>query len=207
MKGYKAFESDLTCRGYEFTTDETHTFDDEPILCEQGFHFCTTLEDIVKYYHQPDMRVFEIEATGIITDAEGDCSKRACSEIKLVKELSLDEVMLNITKSELAYRWARWIGNKDIMVNYITESEWAYKWAKCIGNKDIMINHVTESKWAYFWARDIGNEDIMINHVNESMWTYYWAYLIGNIDIMKSRVTEPYWIGQWNETFLNYHIL
>ena len=58
MKGYKAFESDLTCRGCQFTIDETHTFDGTPILCKQGFHFCTTLEDVVKYYCSPDMRVF-----------------------------------------------------------------------------------------------------------------------------------------------------
>ncbi len=42
------------------------------------------------------MRVFEIEATGIITDAKDGCSKRACSEIRLIKEISLNEVMLSI---------------------------------------------------------------------------------------------------------------
>ena len=100
MKGYKAFNQDLTCLDYQFTTDETHTFNDTPILCSKGFHFCTTLEDVVKYYHSPTMRVFEIEASGIITNAKSDCSKRACSEITLVKELTLDEVMLSITESE-----------------------------------------------------------------------------------------------------------
>ncbi len=65
MKGYKAFNPDLTCRGYQFTTDDIHTFDGTPILCEQGFHFCTTLEDVVKYYYEPDMRVFEIKAISV----------------------------------------------------------------------------------------------------------------------------------------------
>lgn len=37
MKGYKAFDKDLTCLGYQFTTDDAHTFDGKPILCEQGF--------------------------------------------------------------------------------------------------------------------------------------------------------------------------
>ena len=96
MKGYKAFNKDLTCRGYQFTTDNTHTFDGTPVLCSQGVHFCTDLQDIVKYYHQSNMRVFEIEASGIITDAKDGCSKRACSEIRLIKEISLNEVMLSI---------------------------------------------------------------------------------------------------------------
>ncbi len=184
MKGYKAFNQDLICIDYRFTTDKTHTFDGEPILCEQGFHFCTTLEDVVKYYHWPNMRVFEIEATGVITEAKVDCSKRACSEITLVKEISLDEVMLSITKSEPACWWALDIGNKDIMIDKINESKWAYFWAYYIGNKDIMISIVTESIWAYEWARWIGNQDIM-----------------------KPRVTEPFWIERWNDIFPNDKII
>ena len=183
MKGYKAFESNLTCLDYQFSTTQTHTFVSKPILCRQGFHFCTDLQDVVKYYHNPTMRVFEIEASGIITNAKEDCSKRACSEITLVKEISLDEVRLSITKPEPAYKWAKGIGNKDIMINKITESEWAYRWARDIGNKDIMKSRITESAWAYMWARDIGNQDIM-----------------------KSRVTESEWIEKWNNRFPNNEI-
>ncbi len=184
MKGYKAFNKNLTCLGYQFTIDEPHIFDDTPILCEQGFHFCTTLEDVVKYYCLSDMRVFEIEASGIITDAKDDCSKRACNEIRLVKEITLHEVMLSITKSQTAYEWAYYIGNRDIVISKIKESEWAYWWAAVIGNQDIMINKITDSKWAYWWARDIGNRDIM-----------------------KSRVTESEWIEKWNNIFSNDQIV
>jgi hypothetical protein len=97
------------------------------------------------------MRVFEIEASGSITDAKDDCSKRACSEIKLIKELSLDEVMLSITKSEIAYLWARWIGNRDVLINKVTDSEWAYKWTRWICNQDIMKSRVTEPQWINVW--------------------------------------------------------
>ncbi len=151
MKGYKAFNQDLTCRNYQFSTAQTHTFDGKPILCRLGFHFCTDLQDVVKYYHNPNMRVFEIEASGIITDAKYDCTKRACSEIRLVKEISLDEVMLSITESEPAYKWARDIGNKNIMINHITESEWVFYWAKNIGNRDIMKSRITGPKWVGIW--------------------------------------------------------
>ena len=229
MKGYKAFESNLTCLDYQFSTTQTHTFVSKPILCRQGFHYCTDLQDVVKYYHNPTMRVFEIEATGSITDAKSDCSKRACSEITLVKEISLDEVRLSITKPEPAYKWAKGIGNKDIMINKITESEWAYwwardignqgimidrisepeyayYWAKNIGNRDILINRITGSEWAYGWARDIGNKYIMKSRITESEWAYMWARDIGNQDIMKSRVTESEWIEKWNNRFPNNEI-
>ena len=168
MKGYKAFNNDLTCLGYQFSIDEPRIFDGKPILCRQGSHFCTDLQDIVKYYSSPTMRVFEIEASGIITNAKDDCSKRACSEIRLIKEISLDEVMLSITKSEPAYYWAYYIGNRDIMIDRITESKCAYWWARDMGNIDIMIKHITESEWAYWRARWNGNEDIMINYITVS---------------------------------------
>jgi len=226
MIGYKAFNNDLTCLGYQFTIDEPHVFDGTPILCKQGFHFCSTLEDVVKYYNSPNMRVFEIEASGVITDAKDNCSNRACSEIRLVKEISLDEVMLSITKSEPAYYWAKGIGNKDIMINHIKDSEWAFRWAyyicnqdtmikhiteskyayywaSNIGNKDIMIDRITESEWAFYWAGNIGNEDIMINHITDSEYAFYWAMEIGNQDIMKSKVTVPHWIDRWNNRFPN----
>ena len=161
MKGYKAFNNDLTCKGYQFTTNRLHVFDGKPMLCEQGFHFCTTLEDVVRYYHSPDMRVFEIEAGGTITNVKTDCSKRACSEIKLVKELSLDEVMLSITKSEPAYKWACKISNKDVMINHITESKWAYLWATRIGNKDIMKSRVTKPFWIQWWNDWFPNDKII----------------------------------------------
>ena len=160
MKGYKAFESNLTCLDYQFTTTQTHKFGGTPVLCRQGFHFCTTLEDVVKYYHNPTMRVFEIEATGIITDAKDGCSQRACSEIRLVKEISSDEVMLSITKSEIAYYWAYYIGNRDIMKSRITESEWAFWWANNIGNKNIMKSRVTEPKWIRVWNTWFPNNKI-----------------------------------------------
>ena len=230
MKGYKAFDNDLTCRDYQFTTNETHTFDGTPILCRQGFHFCTTLPDVVKYYNSPNMRVFEIEASGIITGSDDDCSKRACSEIMLIKEISLNEVMLSISKPETAYWWAERIGNRDIMINLINESEWVYWWARYIGNKDIMIdrineskyayqwasnigdidimiNHITESKYAYWWAMEIGNRDIMINKINDSEWAYYWAREIGNQDIMIDRITESKWAFEWAKNIGNKDVM
>ncbi len=207
MKGYKAFNNDLTCLGYQFSIDEPNIFDYTPILCEQGFHFCTTLEDVVKYYHNPNMRVFEIEASGIITDAKDGCSKRACNEIRLVKEISLDEVMLSITKSEPAYYWARAIGNQDIMINKITESEWAFRWALNIGNLDIMINHIKDSEWAFWWANNIGNCDIMINYITESEWAFWWAMGIGNQDVMINHITGSEWIENWNNFFPSNRII
>ncbi len=47
---------------------------------------------------------------------------------------------------------------------------YAYKWARDIGNQDIMIGRITESKYAYGWAKPIDNRDIMKPRVTESYW-------------------------------------
>jgi hypothetical protein len=106
------------------------------------------------------MRVFEIEATGIITNTKSDCSKRACSEIKLIIEISLYEVMLSIIKPEPAYRWARCIGNQDIMMDKINESEQDYEWASDIGNRDVMVDMVIELEWIETWNNTLPDDKI-----------------------------------------------
>lgn len=167
MKGYKAFESDLKCRNYQFSEGENHVFNGNVILCRSGFHFCTELQDVVKYYRKPTMRVFEIEANGTITDAKNDCSKRACSEIKLVKELTLTEVRDSITRSQYAFYWAGDIGVQEEMKTKITDSEYAYHWARAIGDQEHMKTKITDSEWAYMWAKYIGDKEYMLEKFPE----------------------------------------
>ncbi len=162
ITGYKVFNHNFTCRDYYFNgVGSTHTYEDTPVLCKSGFHFCTTLQDCFKYYDiTPHMIVCEVTATGY-TDAKEDCSKRTCQSLSITRQMSLDEVAQHITDSGYAYYWARDIGNRDIMIDRITDSKYAYLWASNIGNRDIMIDRITDSKWAYWWARGIGNTDIM----------------------------------------------
>lgn len=184
MKGYKAFNSYLKCRDYQYTENEPNVYDGHPVLCHSGFHFCTDLQDILKYYCSPYIRVFEIEASGFITEAEADCSKRACSEIKLVKELSFNEMKTHITQSWAAYMWARDIGDWVYMKPLITEQEWAFEWAREIGDKEHMKQFIKDSKYAYMWARDIGDREEMKPLITESIWANMWAYIIGDEEYM-----------------------
>ena len=139
ITGYKVFNHDFTCRDYDFQgVGTTHTYEGTPVLCESGFHFCTTLQDCFKYYDiKPDMIVCEVQVTGY-TDAEEGCSKRTCQSLSIMRQMPLDEVAQHITESEYAYYWAMGIGNRDIMINRITDSVDAYCWARGIGDKDIM---------------------------------------------------------------------
>ena len=98
MKGYKVFKPDWTCRGFQYSVGKTFEEDVTPSCCEKGFHFCTKLKDCFNYYpFDPHNKVAEIEAVGEIDveviDAEVDGSKHCTNKIKIIRELSWEEVL------------------------------------------------------------------------------------------------------------------
>jgi len=208
ITGYKVFDNGLKCRDYNFNeVGSTHTYEGEPVLCESGFHFCTTLQDCFNYYDiTPDMIICEVQATGY-TEAEEDCSKRTCKTLTIVRQMTFDEVIPYITDSRYAYCWAMNIGNQDIMIDRITDSQYAYTWATDIGNQDIMIDKITDSYYAYLWAKYIGNKDIMIDRITNSEYAYYWARDIGNQDIMIDRITDSVYAYRWAMNIGNQDIM
>lgn len=50
MKGYKVFNHDWTCRGFQYQVGESYEMDVMPIICDRGFHFCKELENCFKHY-------------------------------------------------------------------------------------------------------------------------------------------------------------
>ena len=45
MEGYKVFEPDWTCRGFQYEVGKTFEEDVTPSCCNRGFHFCKELKD------------------------------------------------------------------------------------------------------------------------------------------------------------------
>lgn len=101
MRGYKVFNPDWTCKGFKFAVGETYEEDVIPRCCNKGFHFCKELKDCFNYYpFNPDNKVAEIEVLGDI-DAESDDSKHCTNKIRIVRELTWEEVLklVNIGKA------------------------------------------------------------------------------------------------------------
>ena len=90
MKGYKAFNSDLTCRDMQYEIGKEYKFDGKPIPCRQGFHFCETIADCYEFYPMnDDTRICEVEATGEVIE-EG--VKRVINVIKILAEITCDNL-------------------------------------------------------------------------------------------------------------------
>lgn len=89
MKGYKATDKDLRCRGFQFELGKWYEHDGEVIECKNGFHFCEQPSGPWAYYSEPTTRIFEIEAEGVLDApfAPGADFKRVAKRIKLVREI------------------------------------------------------------------------------------------------------------------------
>ncbi len=99
VKGYKVFNPDWTCRGFQYKVGESYEMDEEPIACERGFHFCERLEVCFNYYDfDSENKAAEITAYGETTRENNKC---CTNKIKIEKELSWYEVLdiVNIGKS------------------------------------------------------------------------------------------------------------
>jgi hypothetical protein len=97
--GYKVFNSDMQCRGYQFAIGGTYKIEGSLKICENGFHFCKALADCFNYYSfNSSNRVAIIHAIGDIDEKGGKC---VTSEIVIVKELTWFEVLelVNIGKN------------------------------------------------------------------------------------------------------------
>ena len=101
MKGYKVFNSDWTCRGFQYKVGETYKYEGKISICETGFHFCKKLIDCFNYYtFDPENKVAIIEATGEVKESNYSNNKCVTNEIKIIRELNWHEVldMVNFNK-------------------------------------------------------------------------------------------------------------
>ena len=93
MKGYKVFNSDWTCRGFQFEVGKTFEEDVDPKCCNRGFHFCAKVSDCFNYYDFDSAnKVAEVEALGTI-DKNDEDSKCSTNKIHIIRELTWHEVL------------------------------------------------------------------------------------------------------------------
>lgn len=102
MKGYKGFDRDLKCRGFQYKIGETFEENIKPECCENGFHFCEYPLDVFAYYEPTTSRFCEVEALGKIDNNDED-SKVSTNKIKIGAELSFER----LTKASIDFIYER----------------------------------------------------------------------------------------------------
>ena len=93
MKAYKAFNPDMTCRGFQYEIGKTYEIKEEPIMCARGFHACLNLETVFRYYSPYKKPILcEVEVLGDVIHGRFFDDKVVTNKIKIVRELTEDEV-------------------------------------------------------------------------------------------------------------------
>jgi hypothetical protein len=92
MKGYKAMNSGMTCRGFKFEVGKRYKHDGELSICNSGFHFCKCASDVFEYYD------FDLEKTivcEIIAHGKvlSDGNKSVTDEIEIVRVIQNEELL------------------------------------------------------------------------------------------------------------------
>ena len=91
VRGFKVFNPDWTCRGFQYEVGKIFEEDVEPSCCDRGFHFCENAADCFNYYSfNPDNKVAEVIAYGDVV-REGD--KCCTNKIKIVREIPWQELL------------------------------------------------------------------------------------------------------------------
>lgn len=87
IKAYKAFDKDLSCRGFKYEVGKEYEETGYIKACEKGFHACPYPLDVFGYYAPAGSRFCEVEQSGKIDDSES--GKVCSSKIRIGAELDI----------------------------------------------------------------------------------------------------------------------
>ena len=91
IKGYKVFNPDWTCRGFQYEVGKTFKHEGNIKICGSGFHFCKKASDCFSYYSfDSNNKVAEVIAKGHV-ETKGD--KSVTDEIAIVREVTWTELL------------------------------------------------------------------------------------------------------------------
>ena len=100
--GYKGFDKDLKCKGYQFIVGEvaTKAEKEKPRMCsEDGFHYCNKLSDVFEYYNRTSKHRFcEVEVLGNFTD---DGNKSITTSLRVLKEIPQSEIFESLYEENM----------------------------------------------------------------------------------------------------------
>jgi hypothetical protein len=98
VKGYKVFNPDWTCRGFQYQVGKCYEIPEKPVVCKRGFHFCKKLVDCYEYYDfDENNKVAEITAYGeIVIENNKSCTNK----IRIEREINWNEVLAIVNTGE-----------------------------------------------------------------------------------------------------------
>jgi len=101
-RGFKGFDKDLRCRGFQFEPGKTFTEECDPKICKRGFHFCEYPLDIFNYYPPAGSRFCMVETPCVSPQTDSD-TKRVTKTLTIGAEIDI----AGLVKAAFEYTWTR----------------------------------------------------------------------------------------------------
>ena len=118
IKGYKGFDKDLKCRGFQYEVGKEYSTD-KAVSCETGFHYCENPLDVLAFYAPCDdygrpNRFCEVDGSGDFDKSKSD--KICCTHLKVKAEIGLQGLIKAGVKFILDR--VKWDDNKQSNTGY-----------------------------------------------------------------------------------------
>ena len=92
VSGFKGFDKNMQCRGFQFEIGKTFEHKGKVQACEGGFHACEYTLDVFSYYSPASSRFATTEQHGDIS-RDSDDSKIASRSIHIKAEIGIPELI------------------------------------------------------------------------------------------------------------------
>jgi len=118
IHGYKGFDKDLKCRGFQYETGKEYSTD-KAVACKTGFHYCENPMDVLGFYAPCDdtgtpNRFCEVEGSGDFDKSKSD--KLCCTHLKVKAEIGLNGLIK--AGVQFILNRVKWNDNKDTNTGY-----------------------------------------------------------------------------------------
>jgi hypothetical protein len=101
IMGYKIFEENWTCRGFQYEVGKTAVHEGAVVLCLSGLHFCIEPLQCLDYYNiSKHNKYARVMASGVIEKASDKC---AAEILTVVEEISFTDFKKLCTGTCAAY--------------------------------------------------------------------------------------------------------
>ena len=90
VEGYKAFNSDWTCLGKQYSCPGIFEQNGELKLCKNGIHFCKDIEHCLYYYHiDAGIHIAKVMAIGDVIEGKTKC---CTNKLVVIEEIPLETI-------------------------------------------------------------------------------------------------------------------
>ena len=178
--GFKGFENDLKCRGFQYKVGKTYDLTGEVECCKRGFHFCENPLEVFYYYTPNKSRFCQVEGGGSVDKSEAD-SKVATSHIHISSEIGINGLIdaglkYILNKVELNHQKAQKTREKSVASTTRDQSAdictGSYSSATSTGNYSAAINSghqsLATSTGKYSVSTNSGAQSVAANTGNYS---------------------------------------